>query len=109
MKNKIAKIIEAAKHVFDVNILTLGFARRFVSYKRPTLLLRNEERFVRILTNHEKPVQLIIAGKAPPYDEGGKALIKEWMQFIQRHNLYKHGMFLSKRNRICRRTFGRRL
>jgi starch phosphorylase len=89
------EIIKAAKHVFDPNALTLGFARRFVPYKRPTLLLHDEERFVRILTNHDNPVQLIIAGKAPPYDEGGKALIKEWVQFIQRNNLYDHVVFLS--------------
>ncbi len=88
------EIIEAAKQVFDPGVLTLGFARRFVPYKRPTLLLHNEERFVHILTNPEKPVQLIIAGKAPPYDEAGKSLIKEWVQFIQRHNLYKHVVFL---------------
>lgn len=89
------EIIEAAKHVLDPDVLTLGFARRFVKYKRPTLLLYNEERLVRILTNSEKPAQLIIAGKAPPYDEASKALIKEWIQFIQRHNLYKNVVFLS--------------
>jgi len=48
-----------------------------------------------MLINSEKPVQLVIAGKAPPYDEACKALIKEWTQFIQRHNLYKHVVFLS--------------
>ncbi|HVX28432.1 MAG TPA: alpha-glucan family phosphorylase, partial [Parafilimonas sp.] len=89
------EIIEAANHVFDENVLTLGFARRFVSYKRPTLLLHDEERLVRILTSQQKPVQLVIAGKAPPYDEVGKALIKDWMLFIQRHSLYKHVVFLS--------------
>lgn len=89
------EITEAAKHVFDENILTLGFARRFVSYKRPTLLLHDEERFVHILTNPQNPVQLIIAGKAPPHDEVGKALIKDWLLFIRRHNLYKHVVFLS--------------
>jgi starch phosphorylase len=90
-----AQIIETAKNVFDESVLTIGFARRFVPYKRPTLLLHDEERFIRILTNSEKPVQLVIAGKAPPSDESGKALIREWIQFIQRHNLYKHIIFLS--------------
>jgi len=89
------EMIEAAKHVFDANVLTLGFARRFVPYKRPTLLLHDEDRFMRMLINDEKPVQLVIAGKAPPYDEEGKALIKEWTQFIQRHNLYNRVAFLS--------------
>lgn len=88
-------MIEMAKNIFDPNVLTLGFARRFVPYKRPTLLLHDEQRFIRILTNPERPVQLVIAGKAPPYDESGKALIREWVQFIRRHNLYKHVVFLN--------------
>ena len=88
-------MMEVAKNIFDPNVLTLGFARRFVPYKRPTLLLHDEERFIRILTNPERPVQLVIAGKAPPYDEGGKVLIREWVQFIRRHNLFKHVVFLS--------------
>jgi len=61
-----AKIVEAAKQVLDSNALTLGFARRFVPYKRPNLLLYDPERFIRILTHSEHPVQLVIAGKAPP-------------------------------------------
>ncbi|HUZ60391.1 MAG TPA: alpha-glucan family phosphorylase [Hanamia sp.] len=89
------EIIDIAKNVFDPNTLTLGFARRFVPYKRPNLLLHDEERFIRILTNRERPVQLVIAGKAPPFDESGKALIRQWVQFIQQHNLYKHVIFLS--------------
>ncbi len=88
-------MIDVAKNIFDPNVLTLGFARRFVPYKRPTLLLHDKERFIRILTNSERPVQLVIAGKAPPYDESGKALIREWVQFIRSHNLYKHVVFLS--------------
>lgn len=88
-------MIETANNLFDPNVLTLGFARRFVPYKRPTLLLHDEERFIRIITNSERPVQLVIAGKAPPYDEGGKALIREWVQFIHRHNLYKQVVFIS--------------
>jgi starch phosphorylase len=89
------KIADAAKQVFDPNTLTLGFARRFVPYKRPNLLLHDPERFIRILTNPEHPVQLVIAGKAPPFDELGKALIRQWVQFIQHHNLYNHVIFLS--------------
>ncbi len=88
-------IAENAKNVLDANTLTLGFARRFVPYKRPNLLLHDPERFIRILTNSKYPVQLVIAGKAPPSDEGGKSLIREWNQFIQQHNLYKHIIFLS--------------
>ncbi|HET7115139.1 MAG TPA: alpha-glucan family phosphorylase [Hanamia sp.] len=90
-----ASIIEAAKNVFDPHTLTLGFARRFVPYKRPNLLLHDPERFIRILTNSQCPVQLVIAGKAPPFDENGKSLIREWNHFIQQHDLYKHVIFLS--------------
>jgi hypothetical protein len=60
----------AASNVFDPNTLTLGLARRFASYKRPTLLLNDTERLIRILTNRERPVQLVVAGKAHPQDEG---------------------------------------
>jgi len=84
-----------AKQVFDPNVLTLGFARRFVPYKRPDLLLHDEQRFIRILTNHEHPVQLVIAGKSPPFDEPGKSLIRQWIQFIQKNDLYQHVVFLS--------------
>jgi len=88
-------IMNAAKDVFDAGALTLGFARRFVPYKRPDLLLHDEQRFIRLLTNPEKPVQLVIAGKAPPFDESGKAIIRKWIQFIRHNNLYKHVVFLS--------------
>ena len=89
------EIVDIAKHVFDPDTLTLGFARRFVPYKRTNLLLHDPERFFRILTDTERPVQLVIAGKAPPFDEAGKDLIRQWVQFIQQHNLYHHVVFLS--------------
>ena len=89
------EMTEAARYVFDPHTLTLGFARRFVPYKRPNLLLHDPERFVRILTSAQYPVQLVIAGKAPPFDEEGKSLIRQWNQFIQQHNLYNHVIFLS--------------
>ncbi len=90
-----SEIIGIANQIFDPNTLTLGFARRFVSYKRPDLLLHDPQRLVRILTNPNLPVQLVMAGKAPPSDESGKALIRKWVQFIQNHNLYNHVLFLS--------------
>ena len=90
-----ASVIEMAKQMFNPNTLTLGFARRFVPYKRPNLLLHDEERFIRILTNPQCPVQIVVAGKAPPFDESGRALIQQWVQFIRRHNLYHHVIFLS--------------
>lgn len=89
------EIVDAAKQVFDPNALTLGFARRFVSYKRLDLLLHDQDRLVRLLTNAKYPVQLIIAGKAPPFDDSGKAIIQQWIQFIRQHNLYHRVVFLS--------------
>ena len=88
-------VIKSVENLFDPHTLTLGFARRFVPYKRPNLLLHDKDRFIRILTNPKRPVQLVIAGKAPPFDESGKTLIQEWNQFIHQHNLYKHIIFLS--------------
>jgi len=87
--------IEAAKHLFDPNVLTLGFARRFASYKRPNLLLHDPERLLRLLTNPQRPVQLIIAGKAHPADLAGQALIQEWIHFIRRSEARQHVIFFS--------------
>ncbi|MGO8822226.1 MAG: alpha-glucan family phosphorylase, partial [Desulfomonilaceae bacterium] len=75
--------VEGAKHLFDPNALTLGFARRFATYKRPNLLLHDPERLLRLLTNPQHPAQLIIAGKAHPADQEGQALIHEWINFIR--------------------------
>ncbi|CAA9358464.1 MAG: Glycogen phosphorylase [uncultured Nocardioidaceae bacterium] len=68
-------------HALDPDILTIGFARRVPSYKRLTLMLRDPERLKRILLHRERPVQLVIAGKAHPADEGGKKLIQEIVRF----------------------------
>lgn len=77
-----AEELQEGAHILDPKALTLGFARRFATYKRPNLLLSDPSRFLRILSNPSHPVQLIIAGKAHPADKAGQALIKEWMQFI---------------------------
>jgi starch phosphorylase len=87
--------VNEAKHLFDPNALTLGFARRFATYKRPNLLLHDPERLLRILTNPERPVQLILAGKAHPADQAGQALIQEWNHFIRRPEARPHVIFLS--------------
>ncbi|HEX6515328.1 MAG TPA: alpha-glucan family phosphorylase [Nocardioidaceae bacterium] len=65
----------------DPDVLTIGFARRVPSYKRLTLMLRDPERLKRILLHPERPVQLVIAGKAHPADEGGKRLIQQIVRF----------------------------
>ncbi|MGO9015565.1 MAG: alpha-glucan family phosphorylase [Dissulfurispiraceae bacterium] len=86
--------IENAKHIFDVNTLTLGFARRFATYKRPNLLLHDQERLLRILSDPKRPVQLVIAGKAHPEDEPGKAMIQQWIRFVSQPEVRKHAVFL---------------
>jgi starch phosphorylase len=86
--------VEAAKHLFDPQTLTLGFARRFATYKRPNLLLHDPQRLLRLLTNTQRPVQLIIAGKAHPADQAGQALIREWVHFIRRPEAQTHAIFL---------------
>jgi starch phosphorylase len=87
--------IERAKQLFDPDVLTLGFARRFATYKRPNLLLHDPDRLLRLLTNPERPVQLIIAGKAHPADSPGQALIRQWIQFIRRTEARGRVIFLS--------------
>jgi starch phosphorylase len=86
---------EQVKHIFDANTLTLGFARRFASYKRPNLLLHDPQRLLRLLTNPQRPVQLIMAGKAHPADLEGQALIQQWMHFIRSTEARSHVIFLS--------------
>jgi glycogen phosphorylase len=92
--------IDGAKHIFDPNALTLGFARRFATYKRPNMLLHDPERLLRLLTNPQRPVQLVLAGKAHPADLAGQAMIKEWMQFIQRPEARRHVIFFSDYNML---------
>ena len=87
--------IEEAKHLFDPGALTLGFARRFATYKRPNLLLHDPARLLRLLANPDRPVQLIIAGKAHPADQAGQNLIREWIHFIRRPEVRPHAIFLS--------------
>ncbi len=89
-----AAAIQATK-LFDPKVLTLGFARRFASYKRPDLLLHDSARLLRLLTNPERPVQLIIAGKAHPEDGAGQDLIKKWITFTRTTEARDHVIFLS--------------
>jgi starch phosphorylase len=88
--------IAQAQRVLDPNALTIGFARRFTTYKRPNLLLEDPDRLARMLTDVQRPVQLIIAGKAHPRDEAGQAMVKAWVTFIrQRSEVRPHAVFLS--------------
>jgi len=86
--------IQSAKQLCDCDRLTLGFARRFATYKRPNLLLHDPDRLLRLLTNPQRPVQLIIAGKAHPADQAGQALIQQWIQFIRQPVARSHVIFL---------------
>jgi starch phosphorylase len=67
--------------VFDPDVLTIGFARRVPSYKRLTLMLRDPERLKALLLDPERPMQIVIAGKSHPADDGGKALIQQMVRF----------------------------
>jgi glycogen phosphorylase len=87
--------IAEIEHIFDPNALTMGFARRFATYKRPNLLLHNPDRLLAILTNKKRPVQLIVAGKAHPQDMQGQEMIRQWVQFIRCTPARSQAVFLS--------------
>ncbi len=89
-----AEIGEVEK-IFDPATLTLGFARRFATYKRPNLLLRDPERLLAILTNQTRPVQLVIAGKAHPQDAYGQEMVRQWIEFIRHTPARSQVVFLS--------------
>ncbi len=87
--------VAQAAQALDTDILTLGFARRFAAYKRPNLLLRDPERFARILNNRERPVQIVLAGKAHPQDLEGQSMIRQWVEFSHRPDVRSRVVFLS--------------
>lgn len=80
--------------VLDPNALTLGFARRFATYKRATLLFRDRERLRRILNDLDRPVQIVFAGKAHPADEPGKSLIEEIYRMGQEPEFFGKIVFI---------------
>ncbi|MFM8009332.1 MAG: alpha-glucan family phosphorylase, partial [Dolichospermum sp.] len=87
--------IAQAQEVLDPNVLTIGFARRFATYKRATLWMRDLERIKRILLgNKHRKVQFVIAGKAHPKDIPGKELIRDINHFIREHHLEKQVVFV---------------
>ncbi len=86
--------IQRVERLFDPNVLTIGFARRFATYKRATLIFRDLERIKRVLNDPERPVQLIFAGKAHPADEPGKALIKQIHQLSRQEGFEGRVIFL---------------
>ena len=80
--------------VLDPDVLTIGFARRVPSYKRLTLMLRDPRRLTDLLLHPERPIQLVIAGKAHPADDGGKKLIQELVRFADQHAVRHRILFL---------------
>jgi starch phosphorylase len=93
-RNAPASEIKRLQDVLDPEALTIGFARRFATYKRATLLFRDLARLKRILTNSRMPVQVILAGKAHPLDAPGKSLIREIVQYSQDPDLAKRVIFV---------------
>ena len=87
--------VEQVRPFFDPSALTLRFARRFATYKRPNLLLHDPARLLRLLSNLRRPVQLMIAGKAHPADLAGQGLIQKWIPFIRQPEVRPHAIFLS--------------
>lgn len=79
--------VEAADHLLDPKILTIGFARRFSPYKRGDLLLSDMERALKIFGNQNHPVQIVFAGKAHPHDEEGKRIIQRIMEWCKHHSI----------------------
>lgn len=96
--------ITAAAEVLDPAVLTIGFARRFATYKRADLLLRHPERLLQLLNNTERPLQFIFAGKAHPRDESGKELIRDLIRFIKQHDLQGKMVFLEDYDMNMART-----
>lgn len=80
--------------ILDPHVLTIGFARRFATYKRATLLFRDTERVLRLFTDPSRPIQLVIAGKAHPRDTPGKEFLQQVIAFIREHELESRIVFV---------------
>ena len=90
--------IEAASQVLDPEALTIGFARRFATYKRAALILRDPARLAKILNNPERPVQLIFAGKAHPKDQPGKEIIRQLIHLAEEEGFSHRLVFVEDYN-----------
>jgi starch phosphorylase len=93
-RNALPAEIARADEVLDPDALTIGFARRFATYKRGTLIFRNLDRLTALINHKDRPIQFIFAGKAHPRDHGGKELIAEIMQFARRPEFRRRVVFL---------------
>ncbi len=86
--------IRQTREVLNPDALTIGFARRFATYKRATLLLSDQARLIKLLADPHRPVQILLAGKAHPRDDGGKELIRQIVQFARRDDVRNRIVFL---------------
>lgn len=86
--------IPEVQNILDKDVLTIGFARRFATYKRGTLIFRNIERLKKILSNDKMKVQFVFSGKAHPKDEGGKYLISEILRYSETEEFKNKIVFL---------------
>lgn len=86
--------VDSAAEVLDPDALTIGFARRFATYKRGSLIFRDPERLAAIMNQKDRPVQLIFAGKAHPHDAEGKKVIADVLHMARRPELRNHIVFL---------------
>jgi len=86
--------LNQAEEVLDPDVLTIGFARRFVSYKRGDLLLKDPQRFVKLLNRPNQPIQVIFAGKAHPRDTAGKDIIRQIIHFATQYSVQRRLVFL---------------
>ncbi|MCS7030996.1 MAG: alpha-glucan family phosphorylase [Gloeomargarita sp. SKYG116] len=86
--------IRKTREVLDPEALTIGFARRFATYKRATLILHSPERLLKLLSDRQRPIQFIFAGKAHPKDHPGKEMIREIVHFAKEHGLERQIVFV---------------
>jgi starch phosphorylase len=86
--------IRQTREVLNPHALTIGFARRFATYKRAALLLTDPARLIKLLTDPHRPVQILLAGKAHPRDDGGKELIRQIVQFARKEDVRSRIVFL---------------
>ncbi|MGE5619681.1 MAG: alpha-glucan family phosphorylase [Sphingomonadaceae bacterium] len=95
--------IERAREVLNPEALTIGFSRRFATYKRANLLFRHPERLRAILSNRERPVQIVISGKAHPNDIPGKELIRQVVHFARQEEFRRQIVFLEDYDMVVAR------
>ncbi|WP_022667559.1 alpha-glucan family phosphorylase [Desulfospira joergensenii] len=93
-RNASRNVLDEVMEILDHRVLTICFARRFATYKRAALLLKDIPRLTRLITDEERPIQFVFAGKAHPNDNDGKAIIKEIVEFARLHKIRHRVAFL---------------